>query len=306
MDGYRLLSFRTPDGPKAGVLIAGNVHDARQCLPPSLGDHAGSVRELLDRWDEAVPALALAAQSPPAGGRKLAEVELLAPVLYPGNVIFVGANYWDHIAEMNDFVKTATGQDTKVEKLPEPWVSMQTSGSSIVGPDAVVEKPPFSNQLDWEAEVALVVGRPAKNLDMETAFDCLAGYTIANDLSLRDYLKKENHPFIYDWFAQKSFDGSMPIGPWITPREAIGDPHDLAIRLWVNDNLMQDSSTRELVHDFREILVYLSAHVTLQPGDVIATGTPAGVGLPKGVFLSPGDIVRIEIEGLGELTTKIG
>jgi len=301
---YRLLSYERDGAPCAGVLIDEMVYSAASILDGA-GWAADSVIDILQHWDEARPRLEAAADNPPARGAPLGEVTLLAPLLYPSTVYFAGANYWDHMHEMAAAMKAMTGVEPPVEKLPDPWLSIQSARSSIVGPGETVTLPSFSTKVDWEAEVGLVIGRAAKDLTPASALDCVAGYTIVNDLSARDYLKREGSPFIYDFLAQKCFDGSNPMGPWITPKEAIDDPTAMPIKLWVNDELKQDSNTGQLIHDFVEILVYLSSRVTLQPGDLIMTGTPAGVGFPKNTFLKPGDTIRIEVGGCGVLETPV-
>ena len=141
---------------------------------------------------------------------------------------------------------------------------------------------------------------------VERALDHVAGYTVGNDLSARDLTKRaqvpDSSPFKFDWLSQKCFDGSCPLGPWIVPAHQLPDPQKLALKLWVNDKLMQDSSTSRMIFDTAEQIAMLSARVTLQPGDLVLTGTPAGVGMPRRVFLKPGDVVKLWIEGIGELS----
>src|SRR5436853_207415 len=135
---------------------------------------------------------------------------------------------------------------------------------------------------------------------------CVAGYTIANDVSARDVMRRAGNPptspFHYDWVSQKCFDGACPLGPWIVPASEIRDPHNLGIKLWIGDELMQDSNTGQLIFDTAEQIAMLSSRVTLQPGDLVLTGTPAGVGMGRKRFLQPGERVRLWIEGIGELT----
>lgn len=303
MSDYRILTYRGETGPTAGVLIDGRVHPASALL----GDGAAEsgVLGILGSWDEHRPALERAASSPPAGGAALEEVSLLAPVLYPPTVYYTGANYWDHVLEMAELNRDADGNAPSTEKPADPWLNIKSSESCVIGPGEPIPIPAFSKMVDWEAEIALVVGRKARNLTPDDALDCLAGFTIGNDVSARDFVKRENSIFIWDWLAQKCFDGSAPMGPWITPLSAIPDPAAMGIRLWVNGELKQDSNSEQLVHDFKELLVYLSLHVTLQPGDVILTGTPSGVGFPTQTFLKPGDMVRIEVDGCGVLENPV-
>jgi len=157
-------------------------------------------------------------------------------------------------------------------------------------------------------KIAVVIGRYCRDVSVSEALACVAGLTIVNDLSARDHLKRDKvpveSPFRYDWVSQKCFDGSLPMGPWICPLEDIADLQDLAIKLWVNDELMQDSSSANLIFSFAEQIAHLSTRLTLRPGDVIATGTPAGCGAARGRFLQPGDRVRIWVQEIGELHSE--
>jgi 2-keto-4-pentenoate hydratase/2-oxohepta-3-ene-1,7-dioic acid hydratase in catechol pathway len=301
MSDYRLLTYQGAEGPTAGVLIRDRVHAASSLL----GSRGSSVLEILDAWDEHRPVLERAAESPPNGGTALGELTLLAPLLYPPTIFFAGANYWDHVLEMAELNRDADGNAPAPEKPEDPWLNIKNSRSTVIGPGAPIRLPSFSKMVDWEAEIALVVGRRAKDLTSANALDCLAGFTIGNDVSARDFVKREGSIFVWDWLAQKCFDGSSPLGPWITPLSAIPDPTSMAIRLWLHGELKQDSNSSQLIHDFSELLVYLSLHMTLQPGDVILTGTPAGVGFPTETFLHPGDTVRIEVEGCGVLENPV-
>jgi 2-keto-4-pentenoate hydratase/2-oxohepta-3-ene-1,7-dioic acid hydratase in catechol pathway len=190
----------------------------------------------------------------------------------------------------------------------KPWHFVKTS-SSVVGPDTVVKLPAYSHAVDWEVELVAVIGRTAKDVPVADALDCVAGYTIANDLSARDAMRRDKvpaaTPFHYDWVSQKCFDGSCPLGPWIVPASQIGDPQKLAIKLWLNDELLQDSSTSNMIFDTAEQIAMLSSRVTLRPGDLELTGTPAGVGMPRKRFLQTGDKLRLYIERIGELTHRV-
>jgi 2-keto-4-pentenoate hydratase/2-oxohepta-3-ene-1,7-dioic acid hydratase in catechol pathway len=172
-----------------------------------------------------------------------------------------------------------------------------------------VPKPHGSQRLDWEIEMAVVIGITARGVSAERALEHVAGYTIANDLSARDLsTRPEIHeaiPFRTDWTTHKCFDGSLPCGPWITPASQISDPQKLDLKLWVNDELMQDSNTTQMVYSVAQQIAKLSINKTLYPGDMILTGTPAGVGAGRGVFLKSGDKVRMRIERIGELQHSI-
>jgi 2-keto-4-pentenoate hydratase/2-oxohepta-3-ene-1,7-dioic acid hydratase in catechol pathway len=186
-----------------------------------------------------------------------------------------------------------------------PWHFIKAT-HCLAAPGSTVKLPAYSAMVDWEAELTAVIGRPARNVAIAQALDHVAGYTIANDLSARDFTKRphiaDGSPFKYDWLGQKCFDGACPLGPWIVPADAIPDPQNVAIKLWVNDAIKQDSHTSKMIFTLAEQIAHLSTRVTLRPGDLILTGTPAGVGLARKEFLRPGDVVKIWIEGVGTLT----
>lgn len=302
--GLRLVSYEPAPGasPRAGVVRREAVHD----LGEFLGNGATTVLAALERWDETRDALGQASFDAP--GRPLAETRLLAPILYPAGLFCAGANYTDHVAEMAQKL----GLPDTPARRPEdkPWHFVATPAHSVVGPDTRVPYPRYATRLDWEAEIGIVIGRAARHVPQERALEHVAGLTIVNDLSARDHVSRPDvpigSPFHWDWMSQKCFAGAKPMGPWIMPLEAIDDLSDLPIRLWVNDVLRQDSNSRNLIFGFAEQVAYLSTRLTLRPGDVIATGTPAGVGLAQGVFLEPGDEIRIEVAGVGTLRHWIG
>lgn len=256
---------------------------------------ATGVAALLVDWDALVDRL-------PSLGcedeRQLAHVRLRAPVAAPGAVFCAGANYVDHVHEM-------LGRPPAPKQGSEPFFFMKPGRQSIVGPDAPVALPHDGVKLDWEAEIAVVIGRRARHVSETDAMNHVAGYVVVDDLSARDLMKRTDVSFTYDWVGQKCFPGALPMGPWLTPRDAVPDPHDLAVRLWVNDVLQQDSSSRQMHWSIPEQIAYLSRRVGLEPGDVVATGTPAGCGSPRGLFLKAGDRIRIEIEALGGFETPI-
>ena len=303
---YRLVSYADGGAPKAGVLVGERVVPAATLLKGAAGVDCSSVLGLLRAWDKAHPLLAAAAQKvQPAEGLALAQVKLLAPILYPGALYCAGANYWDHLEEMAEIAKRVTGKAPVMVKGKDPYFFMKTTASSIIGTDTPARLPPFSKQVDWEAELGVVIGKEARNVSEAKAFGVVAGYTIVNDLSARDLMKREGTPFGMDWVGQKCFEDAAPMGPWFTPAAYIPDPNNMPIKLWVNGVLKQNSNTSRLVHGIAEQITYLSRHFTLFPGDVIATGTPAGVGMPRGEFLKAGDEVRIEIGGCGELVNTM-
>jgi 2-keto-4-pentenoate hydratase/2-oxohepta-3-ene-1,7-dioic acid hydratase in catechol pathway len=304
--GYRLVSYADGAAARPGVLIGERIVAPATLLHGAAGIDSTSVLGLLRSWDLVHPRLHAAAHNSQGNeGIALRDVKLLAPILYPGALYCAGANYWDHLEEMAEIAKRTTGKAPSMTKGAEPWFFMKTCAGSIIGTDTPARLPNFSKQVDWEAELGVVIGRATRNISEARAFDCIAGYTIVNDLSARDLMKREGTPFIYDWVGQKCFEDAAPMGPWLTPAAYVGNPNELPIKLWVNGALKQNSNTSRLVHGIAEQVAYLSRHITLQPGDVIATGTPAGVGMPRGEFLNAGDEVRIEVGGCGTLVNTM-
>ena len=311
---YRLASYARRDGtPRAGIVVDDRLLDMTEALADtSVAARAGelsSVLEVLRHWSETRPALQLAARQTRDGGttrgHPLSDVRLLAPVLYPGAILCAGANYRDHVAEMSKAMNLPPEPDPHERGL-KPWHFVKASAACVRGTGSQIALPSYSKKVDWEAEIALVIGRECRNVGVEQALEYVAGLTIANDLSARDHLRREGiapeSPFRYDWLSQKCFDGALPLGPWIVPLDNIEDIGRLGIKLWVNDELMQDSSSSNMIFSMAEQVAHLSTRLTLAPGDVVVTGTPAGVGSARGRFLQPGDRVRIWVEGVGELT----
>jgi 2-keto-4-pentenoate hydratase/2-oxohepta-3-ene-1,7-dioic acid hydratase in catechol pathway len=218
-----------------------------------------------------------------------ADVELLAPVPRPGKLICIGLNYRDHAIESK-------------MPIPERPVVFSKFSTSVIGPGEAVVVPSKSEQTDYEAELAVVIGRRAKNVTREQAYDYVLGYTIVNDVSARDFQFADGQ-----WQRGKSCDTFAPMGQWIVTTDEIPDPHKLSIKLRLNGQTMQDSSTNQLIFGVPELIAYLSESITLEPGDVIATGTPPGVGFARKppVFLKSGDVMEVEIEGIGTLTSPI-
>lgn len=306
---YRLATYADAGGePRAGIVVDERVID----VAVALDEPGATVLRLLQGWQEVHPRLQEVARRARRGeltgtAIALTDARLLAPVLYPGNIFCAGANYRDHVAEMTKAMNLALEANPK-ERGWDPWHFIKASVPCVRGTNDRIALPAYSKKVDWEAEIAIVMGRECRSVGVADALAHVAGLTIANDLSLRDHLRREGvpaeSPFRFDWLSAKSFDGSMPLGPWICPLEEIADPGNLAIKLWLNGELMQDSSSANLIFSMAEQVAYLSTRVTLRPGDVIATGTPAGVGAARGRFLKPGDRIRIWVESIGELTNE--
>lgn len=304
---YRLFSYSSDGAARAGVAVGTQMFDAAAFADePLYADMLG----VLANWgtaDRRLAALSEKAMGSQVAAQPLGTVQLLAPVLYPGNIFCAGANYKDHVAEMARSMKQPVGPNAK--ELGElPWHFIKVSRSAVVGTNAVARLPSYCTDIDWEIELAAVIGTPAKDVPIERALDYVAGYTIANDLSARDIGRKHTSlgsPFYYDWITMKNFDDSCPLGPWIVPASQIPDPQSLALKLWLNGELMQNSHTSQMIFSVAEQISMLSSRLTLQPGDIVLTGTPAGVGLPRGIFLKSGDLLRLWIENIGELNHSV-
>jgi len=220
----------------------------------------------------------------------LSEVIINPPIPNPSKIVCVGLNYADHCQEQH-------------WEIPTSPVLFAKFPSTIIGYDAPIHWPPDSSQqVDYEAELAVVFSRPARNVRAEQAYDYVGGYMIANDVSARDVQFADKQ-----WVRGKSFDTFCPTGPYLVTHDEIGDPHQLSIKCWVNGELRQESNTDQLVFRIPELVAFISKTCTLLPGDILCTGTPGGVGVFRDppVFLEPGDVVDIEIDELGHLSNPI-
>ncbi|MEX2516610.1 MAG: fumarylacetoacetate hydrolase family protein [Gammaproteobacteria bacterium] len=277
----KLVSFRHNNQTRAGAVVANSVVDsaADKHLPATVAGllapaAQAQMQQLIDSGNGRLP---------------LNEVQLLAPILQPQKFFGVSLNYADHIAE------------TGLER-PEYPTFFNKQSSCIIGPGAAIERPRVSEKLDYEGELGLVIGKRCRHVPYAKAADVIGGYLIVNDVSVRDWQMRS-----HTWTLGKSFDTHGPIGPWLVTSDEIGDPHTLAIKTWVNDDLRQSSNTDQLIFDCYALVEYLSSVMTLMPGDIIATGTSSGVGVkmkPRG-YMKPGDTVTIEIEKIGRLQNPV-
>ena len=291
-DAYQLANAEV-DGRCAVLLV---LDDRNYRLTDVLGAPAPEhLAEVLARWEHWRPRIAVAAANAPNGATPVRPDRWLAPVA-PPKLICIGVNYHDHLQEMGG------------RHAPDiPYSFLKPVSTGIVGSGAEVGLPSGRKMVDWEAELAIVIGATPGRHTGRDIFDAVAGYTILNDLSARDWIASKSPEVGIDWVLMKAYDGFSPIGPLFTPKEFVPDPQNLGIRCWVNAELKQDSNTSQMVFDIQAILEHLAGIMTLEPGDVIATGTPAGVGFgarPQ-QFLKPGDVVTVEIDGLGRLETHI-
>jgi 2-keto-4-pentenoate hydratase/2-oxohepta-3-ene-1,7-dioic acid hydratase in catechol pathway len=280
----RLVSYDAGDGARAGVLEDDRVADAWALLGEP---HRGGLRELIaaGRVDELRSRLG----DTGAPSHPLAAVTLLPPIPDPEKIVCIGLNYRRHAAEVG-------------MEAPEHPVVFAKYRNALAAPGAAVQLPANSTKVDYEAEVAFVVGRRAKDVGEAEALDHVAGYMLFNDLSARD-LQARNP----QWMAGKIFDGAAPCGPWLVTPEEAGPADAIGIRLTLNGETMQDSSTEDLIFSIPQLVADLSSLMTLEPGDIVATGTPEGVGMGRQprVWLATGDQIAIESPTLGRLETQI-
>lgn len=279
----KLITFRHNNITRIGAVIDAEVVDAGGCaeLPHSmpeflsLGIHAITLmNELINKKNNRL---------------KLADIKVLAPVPRPGKYLGISLNYADHIDE------------TGLER-PEFPTFFNKQSTCVIANGSPIHRPRVSNKLDYEGELAFVIGKRCRHVPIERAQEVIGGYTIANDVSVRDWQFRSP-----TFTLGKSFDTHGPLGPWLVTPDEIGDPHNLDIKTWIDNDLRQSSNTDNMIFDCYEMIAYLSTVMTLEPGDVVATGTPAGVGVkmqPRG-YMRPGQTAKIEIEKIGTLVNPV-
>jgi 2-keto-4-pentenoate hydratase/2-oxohepta-3-ene-1,7-dioic acid hydratase in catechol pathway len=286
--------------PEPGLIVDGRLYSLAAVAQAAGRTLPSAAVDLFAGWPKMQAVLAdLAASAGPNGvaHTDAAAAKLAAPLLYPGKVLCAGANYYDHMAEMGF-------PDTKKE-TQRLFFFFKPPRNAVVGPGATVVMPRGTKKYDWEIELAAVIGTTARYVSAERALDHVAGYTIAIDMSARDFNQAPDQFYKFDWVAGKATDTSCPMGPWIVPAQALPDVQNVKLKLSVNGVIKQDSSTQQMIYSVAEQIARASELMTLDPGDVVLTGTPAGVGAPKGTFLNPGDTIDAEIAGIGKLTVEV-
>jgi 2-keto-4-pentenoate hydratase/2-oxohepta-3-ene-1,7-dioic acid hydratase in catechol pathway len=278
----KLVTFFANGAPRLGVVDGDAVIDLAAAEP-------GLPTEMTAFLAAGADALAGAARALRGKSRRqpLAGLTLGPPILRPPKFLAIGLNYADHVAE--------TGMTA-----PEFPVFFNKQSTCIVGPGAPVHRPRVSTMLDYEGELGVVIGRRCRHVPRERAHEVIAGYVVVNDVTVRDWQMKAPTMTI-----GKSFDTHGPIGPWIVTGDELGDPHVLGLKTWVNGELRQNANTSSMIYDCFAQVATLTTAFTLEPGDIIATGTPSGVGMMQGKFMVPGDVVRIEIDGIGRLENPV-
>jgi len=279
----KLVTYATKNTARLGLLRDDRVIDLAAAsdgrLPP----------DMLTLFRRGEPALQLARQvaENATASTPVSDVTLLAPIPNPSKIVAIGLNYMDHCREQN-------------VKPPERPIIFCKFSTAVVGPGATIRwDPALTQQVDYEVELGVVMGRTARRVPAAEALDYVAGYTICNDVTARDLQHGDRQ-----WVRGKSLDTFCPLGPWLVTREEVPDPQALSLRCTLNGQVMQDSTTAEMIFGVAYLIEFISRAFTLLPGDVIATGTPHGVGVFRSpqVFMKDGDVVTVEVEGLGQLT----
>jgi len=290
---FCVVTYRDNGETHLGVLLA----DDGGLLAPAELKQWATMLELLENWPQASEVLATLPlhDAPP-----VESAELLTPISWPRKVMCAGVNYRKHIKEMGGEIP---GDDWR------PYFFLKPPSTTVIGPsDPIVIRDASRARYDWEAELAVVIGLGGRDIPAERALEHVAGYCVANDVTARGYHRRARVPaeaFTFDWFAAKSADTSLPLGPGITPAFLVAAPQDLRLRLWVNGELQQDESTADMICGVDELVAAASRFVTLEAGDVIATGTPSGVGAGRGLYLKHGDLVTVAIDGLGQISNRV-
>ena len=292
-----MWALATIEDAKPALMVDGKLYPLA-ALAAAAGKAApASNVDLFAEWEKWKPVLTALASSAANGGIAPADAKLAAPLIYPGKVLCAGANYYDHMAEMG-----FPGVKKEAQRL---FFFFKPPRNAVVGPGATVTMPRGTKKYDWEIELAAVIGKTARYVSVQNALSHVAGYTVAIDLSARDFNQAPDQFYKFDWVAGKATDTACPMGPWIVPAEALGDVQNVGLKLAVNGTVKQDSSTSQMIYSVAEQIARASELMTLDPGDVVLTGTPAGVGVPKGTFLAPGDRIDAEIAGIGTLSVEI-
>ncbi|MES2250381.1 MAG: fumarylacetoacetate hydrolase family protein [Pseudomonadota bacterium] len=307
MSWIALATYRRAGGLAPALVLDDQLYDLEAAraagLPPlpeawvtqgveaMLGDWANAQAWLRDATPIAAALAASGAIRPVADG-----AAAVAAPFVPSRIFCAASNYASHANEM--------GTVLAAKSQSKPYMFLKLS-NTVIGNGETIQMPPETSKLDWEVELAAVIGKRCRRISVEDALDAVACYTIVNDISARDLNIRGDYPFKHDWFQGKCHDTFAPIGPWLVPAWQIPDPQAVQMRLDVNDEPMQQDSTANMIWTVREQIAYLSTIVTLEPGDVIATGTPTGVGMGRGIYLKAGDRLVASIEGIGRLSNQV-
>ena len=276
----RIVAFER-NGRRIGVALGEHIHDVTERVP-DIGAAAGSTSvqllEMADRSDDRI---------------KFEAATLLPPVDPTARVLCIALNYRAHAEESG----------VEAPGLPVIFHKLDTT---LIGPFDDIVTPSFTEFLDYEAELGVVIGAEARDVGREQWREVVGGYTVINDVSCRDAQSTDLGDLtIIDWFSAKTADDTTPVGPWIVPADAVADPQDLRVTLKRNGELLQDAPTSLMIFPIARIIEFISERITLRPGDVIATGTPAGTGIARGIRLEPGDVIETEVSDVGRLSNRV-
>jgi 2-keto-4-pentenoate hydratase/2-oxohepta-3-ene-1,7-dioic acid hydratase in catechol pathway len=291
----KLANFESDGLVRAGIVKDGKIYDISEAAAAAGLKRlrsASSVEQILDAGllKELVKA---EAKLTSGKGIALKSVKLKSPILYPEKIIMVAVNYGSH------------GKETKTPPPPYPYFFTKFR-NAIVGPEDAILAPKSSKKVDWEVELAVVIGTEGKDIKKDKAYDYVAGYTVSNDISFRDFQGQKNESLGLNWVKGKAMDASLPLGPWLVTSDEIGDPHDLELSLTVNGDRKQNSNTGEMLFKIDELVSYASIGTTLRPGDIISTGTPEGIAAATGEpFLKEGDVLEAKVEKIGTLRNRV-
>jgi 2-keto-4-pentenoate hydratase/2-oxohepta-3-ene-1,7-dioic acid hydratase in catechol pathway len=301
---FSLATIRVDGAHTPTLAINGRHYRIADIAPAALAFGSAGLLSVFERWEDAEPALVAAAEQlavdPEAAPSLPQPAQLedwLTPVQYPRKVICTGFNYHDHVTK--DGGHTGFSKEDNI-----PVFFLKPPTTTLVGQGRSVRYPTQSSKFDYELELAVVIGKRGRRISIADAREHVAGYTIGIDLSARDWQRHPQHMVKFDLFGGKAFDDSCPLGPAIVPARFV-DERNLQLQFWVNGELRQDANTVDMIWDVSEQIARISEHVTLEPGDVVMTGTPAGVGLSTGTWLDVGDRLEGQITGLGSLTVEI-
>ena len=300
----KIATYRQGGAEKVGVVVDDRIYDLAAALASSGGDGsiATSTIAFLAAGDAAVSAAQNAInKAGSSASQPLSAVKLAAPLPCPGKLLCLAGNYAAHIQE-------GGGVFVGKEKMIPRFFSKPCS--TVIATGEAIRVPASTGFADWELELAVVIGKTGRDLTPEQAADHIAGYTIFNDISARQLTFRNDLPqqegdYYFDWLVGKWLDTFGPMGPWITLKDEVPNPDRLGMKLWLNGALQQDANTGQMIFSPAEAIAFISQFVTLNPGDIISTGTPAGVGASKKLRLNPGDQIRGEIEGLGAIENSV-
>jgi 2-keto-4-pentenoate hydratase/2-oxohepta-3-ene-1,7-dioic acid hydratase in catechol pathway len=297
---FALANLQTADGERAALALAHGYYRLDR-LDAYGADFAVSLRDFVSRWSTVQGRLEDAARQCDIAGSSsdayiaFANAHVVTPIRFPNKLICVGAVYRDHLREFN----------LPAERWPRMPMFLRPPTTSIIGPGSTLAIPPATAQFDWEIELAVVIGVRLTDANLESAKGAIAGYTIGLDMTCRDLLDRGSTVGI-DLVRAKAQDEMAPVGPLLVPAAFVGDPQQLRLRLSVNDEIKQDGTTADMLYSVYEQIATISRFITLEPGDIVFTGSCAGSGASTGQFLKPGDRIRAEIDRIGCLEVTVG